>query len=174
MLMLDFGRRGNLFIPKRRDARPSRNITQMKQKTQYQPNRDAKWNVDRARFAAASSKVSPPQAPSDINTHVRLFDLVRQSRATLHEDELITDSEYAWLCGNAPMAQGQGSPSPRRLEDYDEIRARMDRMEEVLKDIAAQKLFSEMDDHNIEGADWEGAYETIVSKARAALDPTIN
>jgi hypothetical protein len=35
------------------------------------------------------------------------------------------------------MAKGQGSPSPRRLEDYDEIRAKMKRMESALKSIAA-------------------------------------
>lgn len=63
----------------------------------------------------------------DINTNVRLFDLVRQMRAELHEANLITDSEYAWLSGGADMAHCPegGSPSPRRLEDYDDIKARM-------------------------------------------------
>jgi len=61
--------------------------------------------------------------PSDI-THVRLFDLVRYSRGYLHEADLITDDEYAWLCG-APLAKGAGSPSPRRLEDYDDLRAKL-------------------------------------------------
>jgi len=74
---------------------------------------------------------------SDINTNVRLFDLVRYMRSELHEAELITEQEYGWLCAEAPMAKGQGSPSPRRLEDYDEIRARMKRMESALKSIAA-------------------------------------
>ena len=60
---------------------------------------------------------------TDINTNTRLFDLVRYMRFELHEAELITDEEYAWICAEAPMAKGQGSPSPRRLEDYDEIRA---------------------------------------------------
>ena len=71
-----------------------------------------------------------PKPP--INTNVRLFDLVRYMRTELHEAELITDQEYFWLCAEAPMAKGQGSPSPRRLEDYDEIRAKMKRMEEAL------------------------------------------
>jgi len=61
---------------------------------------------------------------TDINTNVRLFDLVRYMRSELHEAELITDAEYAWICAEAPMAKGQGSPSPRRLEDYDEVKAR--------------------------------------------------
>lgn len=67
-------------------------------------------------------KTSPSE--SKINTHVRLFDLVRQARATLHDENLITDEEYAWLCGG-PMAVDDkkgGSPSPRRLEDYDDLR----------------------------------------------------
>ena len=74
---------------------------------------------------------------SDINTNVRLFDLVRFMRSELHEAELITDNEYAWLCAEAPMAQGQGSPSPRRLEDYDEIRARCKTLESTLKSVLA-------------------------------------
>jgi hypothetical protein len=61
----------------------------------------------------------------DINTHQRLFDLVRYMRSELHEAELITDEEYAWLAAEAPMAKGSGSPSPRRLEDYDDVRANL-------------------------------------------------
>ncbi len=62
--------------------------------------------------------------PASID-HVRLFDLVRQARGTLHEENLITDEEYAWLSGGSPLATDQkknGSPSPRRLEDYDDLR----------------------------------------------------
>lgn len=43
----------------------------------------------------------------------------------LHAANLITDEEYAWLCMEAPLAKGGGSPSPRRLEDYDDIRAKL-------------------------------------------------
>ena len=57
---------------------------------------------------------------SDINTNKRLFDLVRYQRSELHAEGLITDEEYFWLCAEADMAKGGGSPSPRRLEDYDE------------------------------------------------------
>jgi hypothetical protein len=64
-----------------------------------------------------------------INTHLRLFDLVRFMRAELHQADLITDEEYAWLCMEAPMNQGAGSPSPRRLEDYDELRAKLNAQE---------------------------------------------
>ena len=59
-----------------------------------------------------------------INTNVRLFDLVRYMRSELHQAELITDDEYAWLCSGSEMANSPkgGSPSPRRLEDYDTMR----------------------------------------------------
>ena len=70
---------------------------------------------------------------SDINTNVRLFDLVRHCRACLHEEGLITDKEYAWLCAEALMATSPsgGSPSARRLEDYDQLRERIKRLEEA-------------------------------------------
>lgn len=59
-----------------------------------------------------------------INTNVRLFDLVRYMRSDLLMQDLITDDEYVWLCSEAPMANSPdgGSPSPRRLEDYDKLR----------------------------------------------------
>jgi len=70
---------------------------------------------------------------SDINTNVRLFDLVRYMRSELYEADLITDQEYFWLCAEAPMAKGQGSPSPRRLEDYDEVKAHEKQLKEDVK-----------------------------------------
>lgn len=59
-----------------------------------------------------------------INTNLRLFDLVRYMRSELHQQDLISDEEYYWLSSQAPMANSLegGSPSPRRLEDYDELR----------------------------------------------------
>lgn len=67
-------------------------------------------------------------AASAINTHVRLFDLVRYMRQELHAADLINDEEYSWLCLESDMARSSkgGSPSPRRLEDYDELRKRSD------------------------------------------------
>jgi hypothetical protein len=62
--------------------------------------------------------------------NVRLFDLVRYMRSELHHANLITDEEYAWLIMEAPLAQGVGSPSPRRLEDYDDIRAKLKNLAE--------------------------------------------
>lgn len=62
-----------------------------------------------------------------MNTNIRLFDLVRFMRSELHEADLITDDEYFWLCSEAEMANSPtgGSPSPRRLEDYDELRGQL-------------------------------------------------
>jgi hypothetical protein len=62
-------------------------------------------------------------AATEINTNTRLFDLVRYMRSELHEADLISDREYGWLVAEAPMAKGGGSPSPRRLEDYDRTRS---------------------------------------------------
>jgi hypothetical protein len=68
---------------------------------------------------------------SDINTNVRLFDLVRYCRAGLHEEGLIDDKEYAWLCAEASINKSPsgGSPSARRLEDYDQLKDRIKRLE---------------------------------------------
>lgn len=82
------------------------------------------------RILAALAAVMPfgegegPKEKPAINTNVRLFDLVRYMRAELHAESLITDDEYEWLCGLAPMATHPegGSPSPRRLEDYAALR----------------------------------------------------
>tara|TARA_R110000796_G_scaffold226774_3_gene343309 strand:+ start:598 stop:852 length:255 start_codon:yes stop_codon:yes gene_type:complete len=68
--------------------------------------------------------------PTEINK--RLFDLVRYSRFPLYEEGLITDAEYAWLVSNCDLAKGKSSPSPRRLEDYDDLRARLDEMDELI------------------------------------------
>ncbi len=72
--------------------------------------------------------------------NVRQFDLVRYMRLELREAELITDDEYRWLCAEAPLARapGGGSPSPRRLEDYDQLRLKLNYAEDELKGILAK------------------------------------
>lgn len=55
-------------------------------------------------------------------TETRLFDLVRYCRGELHEAGLITDQEYADLVT-------AGSESARRLENYDELRAKIAELE---------------------------------------------
>ena len=81
----------------------------------------------KARAERAEAEVAELKKKQPINTHVRLFDLVRFMRAELHEQNLITDEEYSWLCAGSPMAISPrgGSPSPRRLEDYDDLRAEL-------------------------------------------------
>ena len=76
---------------------------------------------------APCSALSAKSKPEKINA--RLFDLVRYMRAELHEADLITDAEYGWLCSEAALATGNGSPSPRRLEDYDKMRRRLAELE---------------------------------------------
>lgn len=57
----------------------------------------------------------------------RLFDLVRHQRSELLDAGLITSEEYAALVASTapgvPMPPNGGSPSPRRLEDYDRAKA---------------------------------------------------
>lgn len=62
-----------------------------------------------------------------INSNVRMFDLVRYSRQYLHEAQLITDEEYFWLCQDAEFtsSDGNGSPSRKRLEDYDDLMTKL-------------------------------------------------
>lgn len=79
--------------------------------------------------APAGSPLSGKTKPEKIN--VRLFDLCRFQRQELLMAELITMAEYMWLSGGCFLSQGQGSPSPRRLENYDEIRKYLSALEEV-------------------------------------------
>jgi hypothetical protein len=81
-----------------------------------------------AELAEARSQI----AATEINTNTRLFDLVRYMRSELHEDGLVTDKEYYWLCAEAPMSKGGGSPSPRRLEGYDRDQRRIRDLEGAL------------------------------------------
>ena len=67
-----------------------------------------------------------PRTDAAINTNVRLFDLVRFMRSELHKQGLITEEEYVWLCSSKMATSPQGgSPSPRRLEDYDQLQSKL-------------------------------------------------
>lgn len=78
----------------------------------------------------------------------RLLDLVRYSRAELHEDGLISDKEYADLVE-------VGSISARRLEDYDDFRAKIKFLEKVIDDY--KKDCAELNSHaaKLEKSIWE-------------------
>lgn len=57
--------------------------------------------------------------------HQRVWDLLRQCRHKLLDENLISREEYAWLLADAPNVLGRGSPAPRRLETYDDHESRM-------------------------------------------------
>lgn len=74
--------------------------------------------------------------------NARLFDLVRYSRAELHDAGLITLKECTYVLAAGSKAAGASGDGPtparhvgavRRLEGYDEIRARMDAIERDLR-----------------------------------------
>jgi len=79
-------------------------------------------------LAAAKAECERLRAKQPIATDLRQFDLVRFMRQELHAANLITDEEYGWLCMEAPMARGNGSPSARRLESYDRLNAELARI----------------------------------------------
>jgi hypothetical protein len=88
-----------------------------------------------------------------INSNKRLFDLVRYMRTELHEANLIDDSEYHYLCAEAEFAtdpENGGSPSPRRLEDYDVIREKMAKMKTALEICKEKAKFLANDDNYLE------------------------
>ncbi len=68
--------------------------------------------------------------------HQRVYDLLRQMRGHLLDESLISAYEYGWLISGAPGVTGPGSPAPRRLERYDEMRERLtdhDRLRDELR-----------------------------------------
>lgn len=98
-------------------------------------NAELRADLNRARQEASElrGEVEKLAKKQPINTHRRLFDLVRFMRSELHEQDLIDTDEYAWLCQHEfPEDKGKpGSPSPRRLEDYDDMRQRLAAADEM-------------------------------------------
>lgn len=99
--------------------------------------------------------MSDPQ-PAFACDYQRLWDLVRHQRSELLDAELITRDEYvALLADETKDRQAQGSPSPRRLESYDELRARLSAFEgerDALKqerDDIRQSIYKLTDDAGI-------------------------
>jgi hypothetical protein len=93
-----------------------------------------------AQREAHERDVGELRAKQPINSHRRLFDLVRFMRSELHEADLIDADEYAWLCSHEfKEDKGKpGSPSPRRLEDYDDLRTRLTAAERRLAEQTAK------------------------------------
>jgi hypothetical protein len=111
---------------------------------------------------------------SEINTSERLFDLVRYMRGQLYEAELIDDREYFWLCSGSPMANSPkgGSPSRKRLEEYDEMRETIKTLknENSLMLHALQAIEERFVDGENTHDDWQFMGET----AKKALDKLPN
>jgi hypothetical protein len=74
-------------------------------------------------------------------TERRLFDLVRYMRSELQDAGLITMGEWTWLTtGATPDVPGAGSPSRKRLEEYDELAARLAAMTAERDELKAFQL----------------------------------
>jgi hypothetical protein len=86
----------------------------------------------RARSTDSFPPTPPPPAPEPALPLERLFDLVRYMRAELHEKNLITDDEYAWLCLESPLSDY----SVKRLQDYDAATARASAAEQLADELA--------------------------------------
>ncbi len=56
-------------------------------------------------------------------------------------------------------------------KDRDIAKARIEALENALREIASQHLYEEMEEGWRDSADWQHAYEAIVGIARAALAP---
>jgi hypothetical protein len=87
-----------------------------------------------------ASQEEPTPAHSTLPLHQRAWDLLRQMRSNLLDENLISQAEYAWLAAEAPGADagaGNGSPAPRRLETYDEHAARLKAAEAKLEALSS-------------------------------------
>lgn len=138
--------------------------------------------IDPADFARTLERerdeVREQIASCAINTNVRLFDLVRYMRSELHQASLITDEEYSWLCNGCEMASSpqSGSPSPRRLEDYDVMSEQLEAMREAIKEACeALKAISRSTDYaGDHGSAMVATKDAITAKtALAKLQPYI-
>lgn len=86
---------------------------------------------------ASEPQAAPPEPLTALNlskADLRLLDLVRYSRHSLHEENLITDDEFVALVF-------VGAESARRLESYDAIRATTSGLAEALR-VAAENNHS--------------------------------
>lgn len=91
---------------------------------QWTPDGAIIKEVEKGTYVLHSDYEKLEKSKKTVNTSERLFDLVRYMRAELHGADLITDEEYAWISGGSSMANSPqgGSPSPRRLEEYDQLK----------------------------------------------------
>jgi chromosome segregation ATPase len=86
----------------------------------------------RERVSALNRRIDALQKakPTFLTDYQRMWDLVRHQRAALVDAGLITALEYALLVSHeSTVTNAAGSPSPRRLESYDELRAKLAEVE---------------------------------------------
>ena len=62
----------------------------------------------------------------------------------------------------------------RLCRDAVQIAGELGRLREVLENIAKQKTYDEIDVDQLDGCDFESAYDTMIWNARAALPQTTN
>lgn len=75
--------------------------------------------------------MSEERPATDRANRQRLIDLLRYCRATLHEERLISDGEYAELASDHPAVE--------RLETYDQQRKRIEALERELAEARRQR-----------------------------------
>jgi hypothetical protein len=91
-------------------------------------------------------------AKAAIHTMQRELAEAREKATTAWSDNLILDSRN------------------RQLErELAEARVQRDTLKNAIKEMASQKLVIEMDDFDMDRADWQGAYDEFIKKARAAV-----
>lgn len=92
----------------------------LQQRIEAEPNRDL--NFDKAERSATLWAIDA------INENERLRDLIRYCRHQLHEENLITDEEFAALVGADDAVE-----SVRRLENYDAMMAQIEELHAELR-----------------------------------------
>lgn len=96
------------------------------------PSKDSASGVN-----TRSVETATLRGQTNLPLNLRERDLLRYCRGELHVAGLVTDDEYAEMLGWSSAKAGGGSHAARRLEDYDELRAEIDRLHEGVELIAA-------------------------------------
>lgn len=76
-----------------------------------------------------------------------------------------------WLRNNAQAYRRRGGPSQAMADNLEACAKEMEEMREALREIASQKLRWEMDADHLELADFEGAYDAMIDRAREVVGP---
>lgn len=100
--------------------------------------------------------------------HQRCWDLLRQMRGHLSDEKLISMREYGWLVAETPGASGGGSPAPRRLESYDEMKDRLHEADAVREQRdAALAVLKEIEAHARSFRDGQLLFGTFIHPSQS-------